>query len=139
MAVKKHLLFPVYAALGAALSLLLAACGNGSDCRVPNGSWTNREGQTLVFENDGRVLWLTKFGSSFDTTQAHFEFDCRETPASIDIIDFSNGPFKGKTVYGLLEWSSDTSFRLQYESGVDPSERPKAFDAELSQDFFELR
>jgi hypothetical protein len=124
------------AAIAALIGLFsLAACRSTPTCRDLAGTWSNGEGQQLVFEPSGRARWLTRFGSSYDTVSFAFELDCRKKPAALDMKNFQGGPYIGRTLYAILEWTSDTSFRLRYEPGDDDSARPEAFDPEQTQRF----
>ena len=123
-----------------AISLLLAAiwmcaCGDG-DCRIPRGRWTNREGQVLIFNPEGRGLWLTRFGSAYDTVGMHYRLDCSTEPMYIDMDGFKGAMYEGKQLYGIMEWSSDTSFRMLYEIGTNSSDRPSTFESDLTQKFY---
>lgn len=115
--------------------LLFSACNSRSSCRELTGHWTTHEGQELVFGPDGSALWLTKFGSQYDTIHMRFQFDCRARPTTLDLSDFQNGPHRGKTLFGIFDWSSDSSFRFRYEVGVRPEDRPQEFDVEQTQKF----
>lgn len=119
-----------------AFLLLLPACVGKPPCYELNGQWTTREGQDLVFMPGGDALWLTRFGSLFDTVRLRYRLDCSQAPASLDLTDFQSGPHKGKTLFGILEWPSDSSFRLRYEPGLLSSVRPQAFDPEQTLKFY---
>lgn len=119
--------------------LLFSACGLGPECRDLNGRWSTREGQDIIFDPSGEALWLTSFGSRFDTVRLRYQLDCKRAPATLDLSDFQQGPHKGKTLYGILEWQSDTSFRLRYEPGLQPEVRPKAFDPEQTVNYFRVK
>lgn len=114
----------------AGLASLFLACGTGTKCRDLSGHWTTQEGQDLVFLPEGKALWLTRFGSRYDTNQLEYRLDCTASLVSIDLHNFRSGPHSGITLFGILEWSSDTSFRLRYEPGTQPDVRPAAFDNE---------
>ncbi len=129
-----HFLIPLFT-----LPLLLAGCGMGADCGDLNGRWSTHEGQEIIFNAGGNALWLTKFGSQYDSVRLRYELDCKHAPATLDLSDFQQGPHKGKTLYGILEWQSDTSFRLRYEPGLRPEVRPKAFDPEQTVDYFRAK
>ncbi|MBK8555610.1 MAG: hypothetical protein IPL65_07495 [Lewinellaceae bacterium] len=118
--------------------LLLQACSQANKCAPPQGAWENGDGQTVVFQENGQLLWLDRFGSSVDTTVASFQFNCQSNPVTLDIQDFKAGPFRGKTLYGIMEWSSDTTLRLRYEAGSSAASRPKAFDSDLTQQFVKV-
>ncbi len=115
--------------------LLCSSCGPMSSCRELTGHWTTHEGQDLVFAPDGSALWLTKFGSQYDTVRMRFKFDCAARPVTLDLSDFRNGPHSGKMLFGIFDWSSDSSFRFRYEVGTRPEDRPQAFDVEQTQKF----
>lgn len=115
--------------------MLSSACSQRSSCRELTGHWTNHEGQDLVFAPDGSALWLTKFGSQYDTVRMRFQFDCTARPATLDLSDFRNGPHSGKMLFGIFDWSSDSSFRFRYEVSTRPEDRPPAFDVEQTQKF----
>lgn len=106
-----------------------------SDCRELTGRWTTYEGQDLVFGPDGNALWLTKFGSQYDTVRMRFKSDCDARPITLDLLDFQNGPHVGKSLFGILDWNSDSSFRFRYEVGSQPTVRPQAFDVDQTQKF----
>ena len=118
-----------------ALSLIYA-CQGPPKCQDLSGAWTDREGHNIVFQENGKALWLNKFGQMVDTISFAFTLNCNSTPASIDLKDFSDGPFAGKTLFGIIEWSADSIFRLCYEVGQQPEIRPKQFDPEQTMRFF---
>lgn len=107
------------------------ACTGGSDCRDVKGRWSNGEGQELVFMENNKGYWLTRFGSDVDTMELEYRLDCGKQPVTLDFTNFKNGPHVGHSLLGILEFSSDTSFRLHY----DIDARPEAFDTEQSQRF----
>lgn len=107
----------------------LISCGLSNRCGDLSGHWSTREGQDFVFQPDGKALWLTRFGSRFDTNLIQYRTVCVSgSLIHVDLYDFRSGPFLGKTLYGLLEWTSDSSFRLRYEPGIQPEVRPTSFD-----------
>jgi hypothetical protein len=116
--------------------LLAAACGDRGDCRLPQGRYSNREGQALIFMPNGQGLWLTQFGSMYDTTALRYRTDCSTAPTQIDMNHFQGAMYEGRQLYGLLEWSSDSSFRFIYEIGDSPTVRPSTFESELTQQFY---
>lgn len=125
--------------LGAMFALGGYACVSNPRCPELSGRWTNREGQDFVFQPDGRAMWLVKFGSSYDTSRFKYETNCNKAPVQLDMHSFQSGPYIGKVVFGIVEWSSDTSFRLRYEPGSDGNERPKAFDNEQTLQFYSVQ
>ena len=130
--------FTHFLVLSTALLLVFPSCTLDPPCRELTGRWTTREGQDLIFQAGGTALWLTSFGSQFDTVRMMFKLDCKKEPATLDLSDFQSGPHAGKTLFGILEWQSDTSFRLRYESGTRAEVRPKAFEPEQTLKFFRV-
>ncbi|MEQ1744202.1 MAG: hypothetical protein ABMA02_02170 [Saprospiraceae bacterium] len=123
----------------AALALLalfsFGAC-TAKDCRDPFGQWATREGQAIVFKKNGKALWLTRFGSQVDTVPMAFRYDCRAEPASLDFFGFRAGPLVGKTLFGIVEWNSDSTFRYNADAGTDPALRPTTFESDQTMKFF---
>lgn len=105
-------------------------------CRDLQGRWTNREGQEFYFQGNGKALWLVRFGSQTDTFVMDYRYDCRKQPAELDLSGFQTGPLGGKTLYGILEWSNDSTFRFDAEAGTQADVRPQAFATEQTQKFF---
>lgn len=128
-----------FGAAPAAIALLaflpLFGCTD-TPCRELSGRWSTREGQSFYFENNGRALWMVRFGSQVDTISMKYRYDCQKTPAELDFSDFGAGPLVGKTLFGILEWNSDTSFRFDAEAGSNPKVRPISFESDQTQKFF---
>lgn len=120
----------------AAVFLFYTACRPGTSCPDLTGQWANHEGQFFHFEPGGKALWLIKFGSQFDTFPIRYYYDCKQKPAILDLSGFKSGPLTGKTLYGILEWTSDSSFRFNSESGSSPDVRPQVFNVEQTQRYF---
>jgi len=128
-------LFTHFALLGGVVSLFIS-CTDTPPCYDLAGRWTNREGQVFLFQPEGKALWLIKFGSKFDTFPIQYAYDCKQRPAALDLSGFQNGPLMGKTLFGILEWTSDTSFRFDGEPGTSPEVRPQTFNVEQTQRYF---
>lgn len=122
-------------ALFTGLSLLLS-CQPGNPCHELSGRWTNREGQVLRFSPNGKALWLIKFGSQYDTFPISYAYNCKEKIPTLDLSGFQSGPLAGKTLYGIIEWSSDSVFRFDAEPGTTPEARPAEFNSEHSERYF---
>lgn len=116
--------------------LFLHSCTDPA-CQDISGRWSNREGQTFVFQPDGKALWLVRFGSQVDSVQMEYRYNCKTQPAELDFTGFSSGPLTGKTLFGILEWNSDSSFRFDAEAGGSPEVRPATFDSDQTQKFFQ--
>lgn len=122
-------LFTQLALLGGALSFI-TGCTAKPDCYALAGRWTTREGQVLVFQPEGKALWLIQFGSQFDTFPIRYHYNCDQKPATLDLSDFKAGPLTGKTLFGILEWAGDSVFRFDAEPGTSPEVRPRSFSVE---------
>ena len=123
-------------ALFSGLAALFLSCNTGNNCHELRGRWTNREGQILTFEPDGKALWLVKFGSQFDSFPINYRYDCKQKTATLDLTDFKSGPLTGKTLFGIMEWSSDSVFRFNSEPGTSAEVRPTTFNAEHLERYF---
>ncbi|MCS7037135.1 MAG: hypothetical protein RMJ33_12885 [Saprospiraceae bacterium] len=121
-----------------ALASALLSCGS-TPCLSLEGTWEAEEGHLWAIRPDGQMLWITRFGSQFDTVRLTYHYDCSRTPAAIDLLDFDGGPWQGKTLYGILEPTSDTSFRFCAAAGADASVRPEYFDQTETVRFFRER
>lgn len=131
-------LFTFFCLLIVAISIL-SSCQGAPRCQEIAGSWSNREGYGLVFKNGNKALWLNKFGQLVDTVACVFVLNCKTTPATLDFSGFNGGPFQGKTLFGIIEWSADSLFRYCYEVGVQPDVRPKQFDQAQTMKFLRVR
>jgi hypothetical protein len=134
--VKKNSRNPRAALAALALLALLSSVGCESSCPEPAGKWSTREGQSIFFQKNGKALWLTRFGSQVDTVPMVFRYDCAKQPVELDLFQFRSGPLVGKTLFGILEWTSDSTFRFNAEAGTDPSLRPKTFESDQTLRFF---
>lgn len=123
-------------ALFSGFSILFLFCKTENNCRELTGRWTNREGQVLSFEPDGKALWLVKFGSQFDSFPINYRYDCKQKTATLDLMNFQSGPLVGKTLFGIIEWSSDSVFRFDSEPGTSPEVRPASFNTDHLERYF---
>lgn len=122
----------------AAASFVIAAffACSSTPCSPPDGIWEAEEGHLWVIQPDGKMLWITRFGSQLDTVHLSYHYRCSQMPATLDLHDFDGGPWQGKVLYGLFERTSDTSFRFCAAAGADPSARPAYFDQTETVRFF---
>ncbi len=130
-----HQLFTHLTLLGGVVSIFFS-CTGASPCHELEGRWTNREGQVFLFQPGGKALWLIQFGSKFDTFPVQYRYDCKRQPAELDLSGFQSGALSGKTLFGILEWTSDTVFRFDAEPGASSESRPKIFNVEQTQRYF---
>lgn len=123
-------------AVFAAFFLAFAACQLSPTCHDVNGRWSNREGRTVIMEPNKEARWVIKFGSQSETFAVKYEYDCKATPATLDFHDFQWGPLRGRSLYGIIEWTSDSTFRYQSDPGTSPAARPKEFTNDLAITFY---
>jgi len=98
------------------------------------GTWDNKSGQLLVFRPNGQALWIFYKEAKRDTFDIQYHVDYLTKPHQFDLTGFKTGPLKGKTLYGIIEFSSPTSIRLDFEPSKE--NRPKDFDAKQTQTYF---
>jgi hypothetical protein len=117
-----------------AFIVLMSACQNNV-CYDLVGRWGNQEGQSIIFDAGGKALWLIRFGSQIDTFTISYFYDCQKSPAELNLSNFKSGPYSGKTLFGILDWKDQNSFRLDAEAGESADIRPKNFGSEQTQVF----
>jgi hypothetical protein len=133
---KQHNMYPYALISCLALVAILSSTGcEAPACRELRGRWSTKEGQCIIFQQKGNALWLTRFGSQMDTVRMQFRYDCTKQPVELDLHGFQSGPLTDKTLYGILEWTSDTAFRMNAEAGTDATLRPKAFESDQTMQF----
>lgn len=102
------------------------------------GRWLGRDrrGNELVFEfmADGRALWVVATPDGRAEYAMRYAFDAASTPQRLDLDGITTGPLAFRTLYAIVEFLSDDSFRLDLEPGPPGSTgeniRPQAFDPE---------
>jgi hypothetical protein len=117
-----------------AFIFMICACQNNV-CHDLVGRWGNQEGQSILFEAGGKAFWLIRFGSQIDTFPISYLYDCEKKPTHLNLSNFKNGPFTGKTLFGILDWKDQNSFRFNAEAGESFDIRPKNFESEQTQIF----
>ncbi len=121
--------------LNLGLGFGFCCCAGSPDCGQLAGSWSNGEGQEWVFSPDGEALLITRFGSKSDTDLCNFQLRCDTKPTILDLNNCKSGPYSGKSVFCIIDWTSDSTFRLRYETGTNPEARPTTFDPEQTIQF----
>lgn len=120
----------------ALLPYLFTTSCTDSACKDILGGWTNKEGQSIYFLENGKALWLVRFGSTTDTFPMEYRYDCKKHPTELDLTGFQSGPLSGKSLYGIMEWDSDSSFRYDAETGTQAEIRPATFETDQTQKFY---
>lgn len=107
-------------------------------CNQPDkkilGSWDNKNGQILSFENEGKALWIFYTDTKKDTFEISYKIDYSITPNQLDLTDFKVGPLKGNTLYGIVEFQDNNTFRFDCEPSA--LNRPKTFNPTQTQVYY---
>lgn len=107
-------------------------------CKSPNkillGSWDNKNGQILEFKENGEAFWIFYTESEKGTFAINYKFDPLALPKQLDLTDFKIGPLKGKTLYGIIEFQNENSFRFDCEPSA--SNRPETFSPTQTQTYY---
>jgi hypothetical protein len=80
--------------------------------------WGNE--QLFQFSSDGEVRWEAAAGEerfALDGIAWHLDRDSR--PLRLDLTRFGDGPLQGMGLYGIIEFLSDDSLRVDLESGPE--------------------
>ena len=117
-AVSRRLHRPVIVLL---LAMLLGGCSEAAHPSL-EGTWVGEDAegsrQVLIFRDDNTATWKiesAQFTGSFDI---EYSFDASTTPYHLDLTGFGNGPLTGQTLYGIIAFDGDESFRLDVEPGA---------------------
>lgn len=117
-------------ALTIGLPLLVTSCSwPPPQCPDLTGRWTNRDGKIFVFQPDSNALWLTKFGSQYDTVVLDYQYRCDRKKNMLDLKGFSSGPLVGRSLYAFIEWNGDTAFLFD----AAPEVRPQLINLEQAE------
>jgi hypothetical protein len=115
-------------------ALLLFQTAVAQDKKL-QGAWDNNKGQLLVFQKDNQAYWIFYSESKRDTFKIKYRTNLKTQPAQLDLTDFQVGPLKGKTLYGIVEWTDKRTIRFDCEPGTTDSVRPKAFNPTQTQTY----
>lgn len=118
--------------------LFITACVSTKQKSSNNiiGKWDNRSGQIMEFKADGNMLWIFYSASKRDTFEIKYLTDFSVQPKQIDLTGFSTGPLKGKTLYGILEFTPEHAIKLDFEPSKE--KRPKEFNPEQTQTYYRI-
>ena len=101
------------------------------------GKWDNNSGQILEFKTDDKAFWIFYSEAKKDTFEIQYRTDFSKKPQEIDLTDFKVGPLKGKTLYGIIEFTDKNTIRLDFEPTQES--RPKEFDTKQTQTYFKIQ
>jgi len=129
--------------MGAGVAVLLATVVLAGPPRPPIlGKWTatsaNAQGSSFEFEPVDKVVWRAH-GQPFSLA---YRLDASVTPWTLDLVGFTEGPLKGRTLYCIAEIAQER-LRMDCEPGAPSAEgarkRPAAFAPEQTQEFERAR
>ncbi|MBX2901178.1 MAG: hypothetical protein KF775_16100 [Cyclobacteriaceae bacterium] len=100
------------------------------------GKWDNKSGQILDFRKDGKAFWIFYTDVKRDTFEIQYRTDFSKKPREIDLTDFKVGPLKGKTLYGIVEFTDKKTIRLDFEPTQE--NRPREFDQKQTQTYHKI-
>lgn len=97
------------------------------------GTWTgvdSRGGiQTFTFSRKGKATWRISYGEDTIVSGIAYEVGHDSAPFTLDLSGFTEGPLKGKVLYGILSFDDDNTFRFDAEPGSPDTDllRPDDF------------
>ncbi len=99
------------------------------------GLWhgTRRSGETMsiTFHPDGTALWSVVTPRGEVTMDMIYEINARTTPHRITVSGFTEGPFTGRTMWGIIDFPDANTLRLEWRGGKpgrgDTGDQPLSF------------
>lgn len=94
------------------------------------GNWTNGQGQTIRFGKENNCEWIFNMDGIKDTFRIKYHYEkTGKNTGILDLGPFTRGVLKGKTLYGILEWTNKRdAFKYDAQPGKKETVRPKTFD-----------
>lgn len=99
------------------------------------GAWDNGNGQIFVFKKGGKALWIFYSENQRDTFHITYQSNFSSKPFQLDLSNFTSGPLKGKTLFGIVEFLGKSTIRFDCEAGTNESIRPKEFNPKDTQTY----
>lgn len=100
------------------------------------GKWDNKSGQILDFKTNGKAHWIFYTEAKRDTFEIQYRTDFTKKPLEIDLTDFKVGPLKGRTLFGIIEFTDKNTIFLDFEPTQE--NRPKEFDNKQTQTYYRI-
>ena len=99
------------------------------------GTWSNKNGQTIRFTKGNQCEWILNMEGRSDTFRITYHYEkTGKTSGILDLGPFDRGFLKGKTLYGIVEWSKKKdSFQYDAEPGKSEKVRPKTMNPDQVQ------
>ncbi len=113
-------------------TLWLVSCSQSGNKLL--GSWDNKNGQIIEFKSGSKALWIFYDETASDTFEIDYKFNHSTVPNQLDLTNFKVGPLTGKTLYGIIEFQGNDTFRFDCEpSSIN---RPQTFDSKQTQTYY---
>jgi hypothetical protein len=117
-------------------ALLVAVSAPAARAQQPSilGGWSGVDGrgvkQTLEFREDGKATWRLEMPQGGMSLDIRYAYDAASSPKRLDLFGFESGPLAGRTLYGIVEFTTEGALRFDCEPG-GPGDgdkvRPAAF------------
>lgn len=91
----------------------------------------------MDFKTNGKAYWIFYSEAKRDTFEIQYKTDFSKKPREMDLTDFKAGPLKGKTLYGIVEFTDKHTIRLDFEPTRE--NRPKEFDSKQTQTYYKIQ
>lgn len=104
------------------------------------GNWSSG-GQTIRFGKGNQCQWILSYNGKSDTFNIayHYEKTGKQT-GILDLGPFDRGMLKGKTLYGIVEWTEGkNAFRYDAEPGKSSTVRPASINPEQVQVYKKIK
>lgn len=101
------------------------------------GQWDNKKGQLLSLHADGTAWWIFYSDTKRDSFAVRYVTDLTQKPHHFDLTNFKKGPLTGKTLFGIIEFVEEDTFKFDCE--LVKENRPKDFSSSQTQTYYRLR
>lgn len=118
--------------LSATFVLLSCSCNSVKKIK---GTWSDQQGQTFVFQENNKALWIFNTERLKDTFKITYTYKKKSPYSFLDLSGFTSGPLSGRTLYGIAAFTSG-SVKLDFEPGKTDSVRPKEFNPKQVKEYF---
>lgn len=94
------------------------------------GKWnaTDAQGveQVLQFRERNYALWIFNLENP-DTLYIRYKLDTNSVPYHLDLMEFRRGPFKGHSLYAIVDMMNENKMKIDGKVGDSPDVRPESF------------
>jgi len=116
------------------IALVVVACAH-DDTQKLLGEWSGVDAhdnhQTFIFNADNTVTWII---AAAGTLNVDYRFDSDTSPYQLDLLGFNTPPLENKTLFGIIEFMGNNSFRFDCEAGQSDQNGEKFRPASFTKD-----